>query len=485
MRARLVIGCALLLASWLTRLPVTNDFPPFLDEAIHIYYSETAAGGNPLAYSQDGRQFAIWLYALFQVHSGAPIFAARVVTALVTMVGFAALVAAGGLLAGQLGAALSGLLLLISPYHLFFENLALADPVSAGLALVGVYFAVRLTRRASLIDAALCGAALFLGVGAKVTALPLFVVVPAAALLIPRRSQSWAQRIQWAAIALAVGLGLTAAYLAGLYAFGYNALTYVFDGAGAPADGPLAALTVLSGQMAQRALRVAEDVGGYVSAGGLALLLVGALRLALNRWRFLPVVLVVSTAAYLASSRVETRHVIAPVSLLLLCGGVALAEFLKKLPRGFTIAALAGISAAGLLLWLPFASAVGRDPASLPLPPADYAQYIASDASGLGLKELCAELEALRPREVIALIANCQGLRYLALGVVPVTCAALNPSGANVLALLELLESRRAPGVYAALEAIPYVPASAPGKLVTTLTFPIARPALAIYDLAP
>ena len=485
MRTRLVIGCALLLALWFTRLSVIDDFPPFLDEAVHIYYSETAAGGSPIAYGEDGRQFTIWLYALFQSHSGEPIFTARVVTALVTMAGFAALVAAGGLLAGQMGAVFTGLLLLASPYHLFFGNLALADPVSAGLAMVGLYFAARLTRRAGLLDAALCGAALFLAVGAKVIALPLFVVVPAAALLMPRRGQSWAQRIRWAAVALAVGLGLTAAYLTGLYLFGYNALTYVLDGAGGPAGDPLAALTALSSQMAHRALRVAEDVGSYVSAGGLALLLLGALLLAVRRWRFLPVVLVVSTAAYLASSRVETRHVIAPVSLLLLCGGVALAELLKKLPRGFTIAALAGISAAGLLLWLPFASAVKHDPVSLPLPENDYAQYIASDASGLGLEELRAELEALRPREVIALIANCQGLRYLALGTVPVTCPALNPSGANVPVLLELLESRRTPGVYAVLEAIPYAPAWAPGKLVTTLTFPIPRPAFAIYDLAP
>lgn len=485
MRTRLVVVCALLLAFWLTRLAVVDDFPLFLDEAVHIFYSQTAATQNLLAYSQDGRQFTIWLYAVFQAYTGEPLFVARTVTLLVAAVGFAALAAAGWLMAGWRSALFTGLLLLISPYHLFFESMALADPVSAGLAMVGLYFAVRLTRRASLLDAALCGAALFLAVGAKVIALPLFVIVPAAALLLPRRGQSWAQRARWAAAALVVGLGLTAVYLAALYVFGYNALTYVFDGAEGQAGSPLAALLVLGSKLSHRALRVGEGVGGYLSAVGLALLLAGALLLAVRRWRFLAVVLVVSAAACFAAERVETRHVIAPVSLLLLCGGVALAELLRGRPRGFTAAALVGISAAGLLLWLPFASAAAHDPASLPLPAADYAQYIASDASGLGLEALRARLEALRPREVIALIANCQGLRYLALGAVPVTCPTLNPSGANIPALLDLLEARREPGVYAVLEAIPYAPASAPGRLVAALTFPVPRPAFAIYDLAP
>lgn len=207
MRTRLVVVCALLLAFWFTRLTTVNDFPPFLDEAIHVHYGEIAAAQNPLAYSQDGRQFTIWLYALFQAHAGAPLFVARTVTLLVATAGFAALLAAGWLMAEWRGALFAGLLLLFSPYHLFFESLALADPVSAGLAMVGLYFAARLTRRASLADAALCGAALFLAVGAKVIALPLFVIVPAAALLLPRRGQTWEQRARWAAVALAVGLG--------------------------------------------------------------------------------------------------------------------------------------------------------------------------------------------------------------------------------------------------------------------------------------
>lgn len=484
MRTRLVVGGALLLAFWFTRLTAVESFPPFLDEAIHIYYSEVVAAQNPLAYSEDGRQLTIWLYALFESHRGAPLFVARTATLLITAAGYAALAAASRLLAGQWGALFAGALLLTSPYHYFFERLALADPVSAGLALVSLYFAVRLTRRVSLLDAALCGVTLFLAVSAKVTALPLFVIVPAAALLLPRGAQSWRQRACWAATALTVGLGLTAVYLAALYAFGYNALTYVLDGAGGAAGSPLAALAALISPLPYRAQRILEDVSAYLSAPGLALLLISALLL-VHRWRFLPAVLAVSAAAYLASSRVETRHVVVSVSLLLLSGGVALAELLRKRLCWLKAAALVGISAAGLLLWLPLASAVQRDPLSLPLPSADYAQYVVSDASGLGLPELRAELEARQPREVIALIANCQGLRYLALGVVPVTCPTLNPSGANIPALLDLLEARRAPGVYAVLEANPYVPASAPGQIVTTLTFPVPRPPFTVYDLAP
>lgn len=484
MRTRLAVGCALLLAFWLTRLVAIDSFPPFIDEAIHIYYGEIAATENPLAYSEDGRQFTIWLYALFQAHAGAPIFTARVVTALVTMAGFAALVATGSLLAGQLGAVFTGLLLLVSPYHLFFERLALADPVSAALAMVGLYFAARLTRRASLTDAILCGGALFLAAGAKVIALPLFVIVPAAALLLPRRGQTWGQRIRWMAAALSVGLGLTAAYLVALYALGYNALTYVFD-RGETAGGIGSTALILLSRLPRGAAVVAAGAADYFGVAGAALLLAGALALVIRRRLFLPAALVAVTALYFTTTRVEMRHVVASASLLLLCGGVALADLLRGRPRALTGAALAGIALAGLLLWLPFAAASAQDPARLPLPPADYRQYIASDGSGLGLPDLRATLAGYEPDEVIALIANCQGLRYLSLGVVPVTCPTLNPSGTNIPALAQLLADSRAPGVYAVLEDIAYVPRDAPGQVVGQVRAGDARPAFTIYDLAP
>lgn len=94
MRGRLVVGIALLLAFWLTRLTAVDRFPPFIDEAIHIYYSEAVAHTNPFVWGEDGRQFTIWLYALFQAYASAPIFTARAVTVLVTMLGFAALIGA-------------------------------------------------------------------------------------------------------------------------------------------------------------------------------------------------------------------------------------------------------------------------------------------------------------------------------------------------------------------------------------------------------
>jgi len=483
MRARLVVGTLLLLAFWLTRLTAVGQFPPFIDEAIHIYYSEVAASGSPLAWSEDGRQFTIWLYALFQSSAGAPIFTARAVTVLATMLGFAALTGTAGLLAGQLGALFTGLLLLVSPYHLFFERLALADPLSAALAMLGLYFAARLVRRASLKDAALCGFALFLAGGAKVIALPLFVIVPAAALLLPRRGQSWAQRLRWMAAALAVGLGLTALYVGALAALGHNPFTYVFDGGEARAGGALEALALMLRRVPDSALRVAEELAGYLGGAGLALL-VGLMLLARQRL-FLLTVLLVSTLLYLMVGRVETRHVITTASLLLLSGGVALADLLRRRSRALSGAALALIAAVGLLVWLPFAAASARDPQRLPLPPADYAQYITSDGSGLGLEELRGALAARAPRQVIALIANCQALRYLSLGTVPVTCPPLNPSGADIPALNDLLQASRAPGVYAVLEDIPYVPASAPGQQLLRLEHTVARPAFTIYDLAP
>ena len=121
----------------------------------------------------------------------------------------------------------------------------------------------------------------------------------------------------------------------------------------------------------------------------------------------------------------------------------------------------------------------------LPLSSQDRAEYVASSASGFGLAELAAELEAHQPTRVIAILANCSSLHYMTLGELPIECPHLNPNGEDVPTLAALLAASREAGTLAVLEALPFVPAQAPGTPIAVIDDPSGRPRLTVYDLSP
>jgi hypothetical protein len=201
---------ALLLVYWAVRTWVLTAFPPFIDEAIHIDFGRDVLGSGPFAHAEEGRQFVVWLYIVFGAPRNAALWSARLATLLVLLPGFAAVIGAAKLLSNRWGAVFAALLLIFSPYHHFFERLALADSVSAATVMVAIYFAARLHRRIAYSDAVWCGLALFIACGAKISALPFFCIpIIAAITLQPRRAG-----VRWATVALMIGLALTGAYLA-------------------------------------------------------------------------------------------------------------------------------------------------------------------------------------------------------------------------------------------------------------------------------
>ncbi|MFN8447291.1 MAG: hypothetical protein U0521_01495 [Anaerolineae bacterium] len=135
----------------------------------------------------------------------------------------------------------------------------------------------------------------------------------------------------------------------------------------------------------------------------------------------------------------------------------------------------------GLALWLPFAVTAATDPARLPLPADDHAQYVTSESSGFGLDRVVAALKPRQPARVIGILANCLSLRDLA--PFPVECPRLSPDGADMQPLSALLAASRTHGTYAVLETLAYAPSGSPGALVDVID--AGRPRLSIYDLAP
>ncbi|MBN1963510.1 MAG: hypothetical protein JW910_02615 [Anaerolineae bacterium] len=470
----------LLLAFWLTRLIALNAFPPFVDEAFHIGFAERAAQTGPLARAEEGRMLAIWLYAIVQAHVGASIWIARVATLLAVLPGVAAAIGIGRLAAGFWGAALTGLFYGFSTYHVFFERLALADPVSASAVMVGLYLVYRLSRRASQWDALGVGVALFVAVGAKVSALPYLGIPLAAALTLRPPDRPWREQLRWLAVAFGSGSGLTVAFLGLLYWRGYNPFFYLQTGPGGSALSTSQASGVVG-----KIVFSWDVLSGYYGPLIAVLLLLGVLVLIVRRRWFLPLCLIAPLLVLWLSSRQDSRHLIAPFSILLTMGAAALALELRQRSARVRQTGVGIAVVAGLLLWLPFQWTAWTDPLNLPLPAADYEEYLASEGSGAGLADVIDTLVPLAPVRVIGVLANCDALRYLALGTLPVECPRLNPTGEDIPALESLLVEARAPGVYVVLEDIAYAPAEAPGAVLAVFTRPGDAPALTLYDLAP
>ncbi|MBI1256080.1 MAG: hypothetical protein GC204_01295 [Chloroflexi bacterium] len=460
------IVVAVLLIYLVARLTALSAFPPFVDESTHIDYGRTVLAQGPLARSEEGRQFLVWWYILFGAQSNASLWIARAVSIIALLPGLAALIGVAKLLSNRWAAIFTALFMLFSPYHHFFERLALADPISSSAVMCAVYFASRLKRRARYSDAAFCGFALFVAVGLKVSALPYFAI-PVIAVLALRRSQS---AIQWAAAALIVGLGLTGAFLGLLYWRGYNPLFHLESASS------LSRFEVVFTNLG----RTAQTLIGYFGLPITLLLVAAIVVLLLRRRLFLPLCLLLPLGVIWLNPSEDSRHLIAPMTLLLLGAAVALGDFVERY-RQIQIPALVLVAVVGLLLWTPFAVTEATNPIALAIPFDDRNEYMASEGTGFGLAQVVAELQPLHPTRVIGILANCFSLHDLA--PFPVECPRIDPGGADIQTLTTQLASSRSEGTYAVLETIPYAPASAPGTVVSAID--VQRPRLTIYNLAP
>jgi hypothetical protein len=476
------LGVGLLALFWATRVLNIARFPFFIDEGLHVYFSEVTMQRHPFIYANKYYLFSIWWWSLFAVPLAAPVWLARTVTLLAILPGVAAVVGLGRLMAGVWGAALAGLLYVFSTYHTFFERLAMADPISASAVLVGIYFAYRLSRRVSIWDAVLCGIAIFLAVGAKLSAVP-YLGIPIAAFMTlqPQSMPAWGARVRWLVAALATEGVLFGALVVGLSIATGNPFANASEHVGLGDTGMLGVL----GRIPGSAGYMLENLQGFVGVGGLVMLALVLVGLVAFRRYFLLLCLIPPTLVFLLSEIQGSRYYAAPVSVMLLCAAVVVGELMRRYGRTAQTVGLAAVFAWGMVAWLPFASTMNNDPLHVPLPARDYREYVMGDSSGFGLDTVRDTLLAEHPVRVIGIMANCQALRYEAMGDFPVECPRINPNGDTIPELAQLMDDSRAEGVYVVLEAIDYLPDRAPGTLLAAIDDPSGRPRLTLYNLAP
>ncbi|MCC6801643.1 MAG: glycosyltransferase family 39 protein, partial [Anaerolineae bacterium] len=172
----------LLLILWLSRIPALESLPLHNDEGLHLTRAVEVWNLHPFWEIRDGKIINHWAIALFYPQN-APVFAGRIATIFVSLIGFAAGYALARRLFGATPALLAGALWITSPYLFFFERLALSDAEAGALVMLALWAGWRLAERGTIRQAVIAGLALALAALFKFTAVPFAAAVALVVLL--------------------------------------------------------------------------------------------------------------------------------------------------------------------------------------------------------------------------------------------------------------------------------------------------------------
>lgn len=448
----------------------------FIDESVHVWLQERVWEENRLFDTRFKRLGTVWALVPFQPHVAEPIFLARTVILLSILPAIAALLKVAHLVAGQRGLFAVGLLVLLSPYHYFFNRMALGDPISAAPILVAIYLAFRSRYRFSYFDAALCGLALFAGVFTKTVVLPYLGVPLAAMLTVPKWSIS--KRVRWLGVSLGAAL-IPMLVLETIFTLrGQDWLSETLRYSPTAESGG-----AILDRLAPNLQELLDLLTHYLSVPGLGIVLIGiGLAVWQRQWFWLLVTLAPAGALAITATQ-ETRYWIAPMYLLLLLTGIVYVRLLQN-TQGYRVLLL-GIFAWGAMLWLPMVIGVNTNPLGLNLPPEDRHEYLNADGTGFGFAEIADHIPSENRPEILGILSNCQGLRYTYWDTYEVLCRPIRPNGRDIPVMLNWVEESRGVVPYVVLEESIFLPDSIEGEEIVYIERPRSRANLTIYSIQP
>ena len=408
---------------WLSRIPALEALPLHNDEGLHLTRAVEVWNLHPFWEIRDGKIINQWAIALFYPQN-APVFAGRIATVFVGMIGLSAGYALIRRRFGANAALLAGGLWIASPYLFFFERLALSDAEAGALVVLALWASWRLAERGTLAGALAAGLALALATLFKFTAAPFAVSVALIVLL--RARYSLRRRfglLLIAGIAVAACFVVPVSYLllrgGDLFSI---ALGWIGGGSGGANEGVGANLAMLAAQLTGFSLPIWSVflLAGLVlllrfkpRSGGLLLLAVG-----------------VPLASIIVLGReVLPRHYVVALPALLLAGGAGIGLAIERWLPAAQRRTGAAISLIALAFgFIPFALHAYTAPPDLRVPLAIWTQYFSQHSAGYGLREVVQALPVTIGSDETPVIASmtgdsCRRANFYASAGLSMTCA--------------------------------------------------------------
>lgn len=186
----------LLWLGFLVRAHNILALPPFNDESLHIRRAETVwTFDDPVLSFTIGKLLTYYWQGLFNPDRLDAVFVARTVTGLFALLGLAAAFAVGRRLFGATAGVLGLYLLVFAPFTVFFDRMALSDPLTAALGMLTIWASLLMLDRPQEWEwGLLTGIMALLTILAKLTGV-IFATMPIVAIAILAQG-SWRARWQ-------------------------------------------------------------------------------------------------------------------------------------------------------------------------------------------------------------------------------------------------------------------------------------------------
>ncbi len=378
---RTLVGLFLIL--WFSRIVGLEALPLHNDEGLHLTRAVEVWNLHPFWEIRDGKIINQWAIAAFYPQN-APVFAGRIATIFISLIGFSAGYALIRRLFGANAALMAGALWIASPYLFFFERLALSDAEAGALIVLAVWVSWRLAERGTIRRAILAGLAFAVAALFKFTAAPFALGVTLIVLL--RARYAFSRRLLLVVVAgivvaacFAVPIGYLLVRHESLFSI---ALGWIGGGSGGANQGIGANLAMLAAQFTNFSLPIWS-----------VLLLIGLIGLLALRPKY-GGILLLAVGLPLASiiilgREVLPRHYVVALPLLLLLGGAGVGLLIDRWLTsaqqrrvGLTVA-----SVALAISFVPFALHAYTAPDQLRVPDAVWTQYFSQHSAGYGLRE--------------------------------------------------------------------------------------------------
>lgn len=417
---RLVI---LLIIFWLSRIGGLETLPLHNDEGLHLTRAVEVWNLHPFWEIRDGKIINHWAIALFYPQT-APVFAGRIATVFISMIGLAAGYALVRRRFGVTPATLACALWIASPYLFFFERLAFSDAEAGALVVLALWASGRLAARGTLPQAVFTGVAFGLAALFKFTAAPFALGVAIIVLLgarYPLQRRLLLLIVTGVTVALMFAPPIGYLLLRGDELFSI-ALGWIGSGSGAQL-GIDANLQMLAAQL--------TDYGVPLWSGAmlLGIVLLVALRPRTGGVLVLAVGLPLAIIIVLGREVLPRHYVVVMPALLLLGGagiGVAIERiFRRETQRQASVAIAAALLAVG---FVPLALTAYAAPERNPYPHAVWTQYFSQHSAGYGLREAVQALpETIQPPTALVIASmtrdSCLRASFYAVNGVSLTCA--------------------------------------------------------------